>query len=141
MRKSIAIGIIVTLVIGLIAAVPVFAKGQPKSVRVLFEADLINTNGNPHGEVWVRDNPSNTQDWVKVDIEGAAADEDYDLIVFTWDGMATQNLGTFTTDDEGEFSGEFTTLYNDAVYAGVIFYVQESGGGPNLCATGFVTDD
>ncbi|MFC1971770.1 hypothetical protein ACFLV0_07635 [Chloroflexota bacterium] len=137
MKKSIAIVIIVTLVIGLIAALPVFAKGQPHDVRALFEADLVDQSGNYYGEVWVRDG-SGATDWIKVEVEGAAAETTYDVMVFTWGGSFT-DIGDLTTDDEGEGMIELNLL-SAGTYAGVIFGLHEQGGDV-LCASGFKITD
>jgi hypothetical protein len=69
-KKSIIIGSIVTLVIGLIAAIPVFAKSQPADCRAVFEADMFDfspTDGCvvEKGEAWIREDGS-----FKIEIEG-----------------------------------------------------------------------
>jgi len=71
MKKSIAIGIIVTLVIGVIAAIPVFAA-RPGGVRAVWESDIVPTHQAilygldfGKGEVYIRTNLD-----FKVEIEG-----------------------------------------------------------------------
>ena len=70
MKKSITIGIIVTLLIGLIAAIPVFAKSQPAGGRAVFEADMFDNSPAEgcvvaKGEAWIRADGS-----FKIEIEG-----------------------------------------------------------------------
>ena len=61
MKKSIAIGVIVALVIGLIAAIPVFAKSENTGGQKVFEAEIVQagqTSRLDYGEVCFRDNGS-----------------------------------------------------------------------------------
>ena len=70
MKKSITIGLIITLVICLITTIPVFAKGQPNDCRAVFESDIIDIDTEvgddlDKGDVWFREDGS-----FKVEIEG-----------------------------------------------------------------------
>lgn len=75
MKKSIAICIIATLVIGLIAAIPVFAKSKPFEERAVFESDIIATRVSDYeienGEVWIRVSGN-----YKVELEGVTDGDD-----------------------------------------------------------------
>ena len=73
MKKSIALGILVTLVIGLIAVVPLFGKSQPGGARAVFQSDLFapapESFDLEKGEVWIREDGS-----FKVEVEGVTSE-------------------------------------------------------------------
>ena len=73
MKKSVALGILVTLVIGSIAVVPIFAKSQPNSVRAVFQSDLFapepESFGLEKGEVWIGEDGS-----FRVEVEGVTSE-------------------------------------------------------------------
>jgi len=104
MKKSIAIGLIVTLLIGLITAIPVFAKGQPNGCRAVFESDIIDIDTEVgddlgKGEVWFREDGS-----FKVEIEGESLVESevYTVILYNFLDFSTTELGTITINEDGE---------------------------------------
>ena len=103
MKKSIAITVVVTLVISLLAAIPVFAKSQPNECRAVFESDIIeSTVGDDEldkGEVWFREDGS-----FKVEIEGESLVEGEEYDVLLWDllGEGTYELGTITISEDGD---------------------------------------
>lgn len=69
MKRSIASGILVTLVIGLSFALPLYAKSQLDGVRIAFECDLIAPEPESFnlekGRVWIGEDGS-----FKVEVEG-----------------------------------------------------------------------
>jgi hypothetical protein len=103
MKKSIIIGIIVAVVIGSIAAVPIFAA-KPNGERAVFESDIVETanHGTPleKGEVWIRADGS-----FKVEIEGvdAAPDTVYEVFLRYGFGRGVRVvlLGYIFIDDDG----------------------------------------
>ena len=104
MKKSIAIGLIVTLVIGLITAIPVFAQGQPNDCQALFESDIIDIDPEvgddlDKGEVWFREDGS-----FKVEIEGETLVENgvYTVILYNFLDDSQTELGTMTINEDGE---------------------------------------
>ena len=104
MKKSIAIGLIVTLVIGLIAAMPVLAKGQPNDCRAVFESDIVDIDTEvgddlDKGEVWFREDGS-----FKVEIEGEdlVESEVYTVVLYNFLDLSETELGTITINEDGE---------------------------------------
>jgi len=117
MKKSIAIGIIVTVVIGLIAAIPVFAA-RPGGVRAVWESDIVPTHQATlyglefgKGEVYIRTNLD-----FKVEIEGLDDVTDgtvFGVIFRHGVGMGEQefSLGPLTINDGyGLLEGNLDTL-------------------------------
>jgi len=104
MKKSIAIGLIVTLVIGLIAAMPVLAKGQPNDCRAVFESDIVDIDTEvgddlDKGEVWFREDGS-----FKVEIQGEdlVESEVYTVVLYNFLDLSETELGTITINEDGE---------------------------------------
>jgi len=123
MNKSIAVGILVTLVIGLIVAVPLFAKSRPGGVGTVFESDLFAPGPESFdlekGEVWIREDGS-----FKVEVEGITFEgeivEDDALPVELLDLLSynSYNLGDMDIiDGEGMIEG---CLYDYGVPEGNI---------------------
>ena len=116
MKKSIVIGIVVTLVIGLVAAMPVLAKGQPNDCRAVFESDIVDIDTEAgdaldKGEVWFRDDGS-----FKVELEGETLVESevYTVILYNFLDLSQTELGTITINEEGE--GVLTgNLYDEGI--------------------------
>jgi hypothetical protein len=117
MKKSIIVGIIVTVVIGLIATVPVFA-GRPGGVRAVWESDIVPTHQATlyglefgKGEVYIRSNLD-----FKVEMEGlddAPDGTELDVIFRHGVGMGEQefSLGVLTINDGyGLLEGNLGTL-------------------------------
>lgn len=73
MKKSVVFGILLILLIGLIAVVPLFAKSQPSGVRTVFQSDLFAPEPESFalekGEVWIGEDGS-----FKVEVEGVTSD-------------------------------------------------------------------
>ena len=81
-KKSLMVLITVTLVIAAFGLVGPVSADQPAGKRAVFEADIVPVDSEPleKGEVWIRSNGD-----FKVEIEGAAASETYEVILFFGD--------------------------------------------------------
>ena len=104
MNKVIGIILAMVMVITTSAlSLPVLAKTQPGETRAVFEADIFDIRGGDplnKGEVYIRTDGS-----VKVEIEGAAANERYRVVLICGkcgDTAATV-LGMIYTDNNGDF--------------------------------------
>ena len=77
------------------------SAGKPFDVRAVFEADIVPVDSQPlkKGEMWIRE----SRDF-KVEIEGAAAGETYQVTLFFGDPAdpGSQPLGSLGTYDEGD---------------------------------------
>ena len=109
MKKSIAIGIIVTVVIGLIAAIPVFAA-RPGGIRAVWESDIVPT----HQGVLAGFDLEKSEAYIRLDgsfkvelvgVTGYYAEEGTDFEVYFRHGvgMAEQDvyLGALILDEDG----------------------------------------
>ena len=124
MKNSIVIGLIVTLVISLIAAIPVFAQSQPNDCRAVFESDIIDPvvgEGDEldKGEVWVREDGN-----FKVEIEGATLVEGevYTVILINLLDWSETELGTITINEDGEgiLTGDLSSVGIDIEDSSVV---------------------
>lgn len=100
-KKSLIVLITLTLVIALFGLVGLVSAGQPAGKRAQFEADIIPVDTQPleKGEVWIRSNGN-----FKVDIEGAAASEIYEVYLLYGDPTNPESikLGELETDEDGD---------------------------------------
>jgi hypothetical protein len=109
MKKLIAVTLAVTMVLGLIAAISLFAKSLTPGGRAVFESDIVDAyieSGDEldKGEFWIREDGS-----FKVEIEGenlVDGDEYTANLHDVWFGVGLTELGTFTImDGEGVLTG------------------------------------